>query len=121
VVYPVHGVGKVERVETIAIAGFSVTTYVITFAELSDTGGLLMYEVPPGPTGGGVIDLWQRPVSDTGMVGPDRGKGGKLAKGLYRGRFGVWPKGLYDVPKAPSVEFNKAVKAALIRYLKGKK
>ncbi len=31
VVYPVHGVGKVERVETIAIAGFSVTTYVITF------------------------------------------------------------------------------------------
>nr|MCU0780573.1 hypothetical protein [Akkermansiaceae bacterium] len=28
------------------------TTYVITFAELSETGGLLMYEVPPGPTGG---------------------------------------------------------------------
>jgi hypothetical protein len=54
------------------------TTYVITFAELSDTGGLLMYEVPPGPTGGGVIDVWQRPVSDTGMVGPDRGKGGKF-------------------------------------------
>jgi hypothetical protein len=54
------------------------TTYVITWAELSDTGGLLMYEVPPGPTGGGIIDLWQRPVSDTGMVGPDRGKGGKF-------------------------------------------
>ncbi len=54
------------------------TTYIITWAELSDTGGLLMYEVPPGPTGGGVIDLWQRPVSDTGMVGPDRGKGGKF-------------------------------------------
>jgi hypothetical protein len=35
-----------------------------------------MYEVPPGPTGGGVIDLWQRPVSDTGMVGPDGGRGG---------------------------------------------
>jgi CarD family transcriptional regulator len=31
VVYPVHGVGKIDRVETIAIAGFSVTTYVITF------------------------------------------------------------------------------------------
>ena len=54
------------------------TTYVIGWAELSDTGGLLMYEVPPGPTGGGVIDIWQRPVSDTGMVGPDRGKGGKF-------------------------------------------
>jgi hypothetical protein len=54
------------------------TTYIITWVELSDTGGLLMYEVPPGATGGGVIDLWQRPVSDTGMVGPDRGKGGKF-------------------------------------------
>lgn len=31
VVYPVHGVGKIDRVETIAIAGFSVTTYVISF------------------------------------------------------------------------------------------
>jgi CarD family transcriptional regulator len=31
VVYPVHGVGRVERVETIAIAGISVTTYVIHF------------------------------------------------------------------------------------------
>jgi len=31
VVYPVHGVGKVERVETISIAGIPVTTYVIHF------------------------------------------------------------------------------------------
>jgi len=54
------------------------TTYIITWAELSETGGLLMYEVPPGPTGGGVIDVWQRPISDTGMVGPDRGNGGKF-------------------------------------------
>lgn len=52
------------------------TTYIVTWAELKDTDGLLMYEVPPGPTGGGVIDLWQRPVSDTGMVGPDGGRGG---------------------------------------------
>jgi hypothetical protein len=54
------------------------TTYIFGWAELSDTDGLLMYEVPPGPTGGGVLDLWQRPVSDTGMVGPDGGRGGKF-------------------------------------------
>jgi len=47
------------------------TTYIITFADLSDTGNLLMYEVPPGPTGGGINDLWQRTVTDTDMVGPD--------------------------------------------------
>ena len=60
------------------ITANDTTTYVITFAELSDTGGLLMYEVPPGPTGGGINDLWQRTVTDTGMVGPERGKGGKF-------------------------------------------
>ncbi len=60
------------------ITANDTTTYVITFAELSDTGGLLMYEVPPGPTGGGINDLWQRTVSDTGMVGPDVGRGGKF-------------------------------------------
>jgi hypothetical protein len=38
----------------------------------------------------------------------------------YREKFGTWAKGLEDTPKAPSIEFNKAVKAALIRYLKGK-
>jgi superfamily II DNA or RNA helicase len=38
----------------------------------------------------------------------------------YKDKFGVWPKGLAEAPKAPSIEFNKAVKAALIRYLKGK-
>jgi hypothetical protein len=39
----------------------------------------------------------------------------------YKDKFGVWPKGLAETSKAPSIEFNKAVKAALIRYLKGKK
>jgi hypothetical protein len=39
----------------------------------------------------------------------------------YKEKFGVWPKGLAETPQTPSVEFNKAVKAALIRYLKGKR
>ena len=60
------------------ITANDTTTYVITFAELSDTGGLLIYEVPRGPTAGGINDLWQRTISDTGMVGPDLGKGGKF-------------------------------------------
>ena len=33
------------------------TTYVVTWVELSETDGLLMYEVPPGPTGGGINDI----------------------------------------------------------------
>jgi len=39
----------------------------------------------------------------------------------YKDKFGVWPKGLADVPKAPDVVFEKAVKASIIRYIKGKK
>ena len=40
----------------------------------------------------------------------------------YKDRFGIWPRGLDDTKiKTPSIEFEKAVKAALIRYLKGKK
>ena len=39
----------------------------------------------------------------------------------YRERYGIWPRGLDDTQvKAPSVEFEKAVKASLIKYLKGK-
>ena len=39
----------------------------------------------------------------------------------FREKFGTWPKGLAETPQTPSVEFNKAVKAALIKYLKGKR
>ena len=39
----------------------------------------------------------------------------------YKEKFGVWPRGLADTPVLPSKEFDKAVKAALIRYLKSKK
>ena len=55
----------------------ATTPYVVTFANLTDTDGLVMLEVPPGPTGGLIDDLWQRPVTDLGLAGPDKGKGGK--------------------------------------------
>ena len=42
------------------------------------------------------------------------------ALATYRDKFGVWPKGLTDSVKPPDVAFEKAIKAALIRYLKGK-
>lgn len=28
-------------------------------------------------TAGGFLDIWQRPITDTGQTGPDRGGGGK--------------------------------------------
>jgi hypothetical protein len=39
----------------------------------------------------------------------------------YKEKFGIWPRGLDDKAVTPSKEFDKAVKAALIRFLKTKR
>lgn len=48
----------------------------------------------------------------------DRMKGGRLAKGLYKGKFGVWPVGLIDARKRPDQAFWNYEKASRIRYAK---
>jgi hypothetical protein len=50
------------------------TPYILQFTSLKD--GPLVVEYPGGMTAGGFVDLWQRPVADTGLTGPDGGKGG---------------------------------------------
>ena len=52
------------------------TLYSFSFWNLS-TQGPLVVEVPAGDTAGGILDLWQQPVTDTGQTGPDKGEGGK--------------------------------------------
>lgn len=54
----------------------ATTPYVMAFPNMKDTGPLVL-EIPPGPTAGAVLDFWQRPLSDTGQTGPDKGAGGK--------------------------------------------
>jgi hypothetical protein len=52
------------------------TVYIMSFWDLNKQGPLIV-EVPSGATAGGVLDIWQRPISDIGQTGPDKGKGGK--------------------------------------------
>jgi hypothetical protein len=52
------------------------TPYIIAYPDLSKTGPLVV-EVPAGPSAGGVLDFWQRPITDTGFAGPDKGEGAK--------------------------------------------
>lgn len=58
-----------------------LTPNVTTFYEFSfwnlETQGPLVVDVPEGLTAGGVLDLWQRPITDIGQTGPDKGAGGK--------------------------------------------
>jgi len=48
----------------------------------------------------------------------ERGKGGRLAKGLYKSKFDVWPKGLDQKPKQPSQEFLAYEHSRRIAYAK---
>ncbi len=52
------------------------TQYAFSFWNLAEKGPLVV-EVPAGATAGGVNDIWQRPITDMGQTGPDKGKGGK--------------------------------------------
>jgi hypothetical protein len=52
------------------------TLYLMSFFHLAEQGPMVV-EVPAGATAGGLFDIWQRPISDTGQTGPDRGGGGK--------------------------------------------
>lgn len=49
-----------------------------------------------------------------------RNKDGRLAKALYRSKFGVWPKGLHDHPTQPDGEFFSYERSRRIAYAKGK-
>ena len=54
----------------------ATTPYLIGFSDLSKTGPLVV-EVPAGASAGGILDFWQRPITDTGFAGPDKGLGAK--------------------------------------------
>lgn len=49
-----------------------------------------------------------------------RGKAGKLAKALYRGKYNAWPKNLINAPREPSPEFLSYERSRRIAYAKGK-
>lgn len=52
------------------------TPYLVGFLNLQRTGPVVI-DYPQGKTAGGILDFWQRPVTDMGLTGPDRGTGGK--------------------------------------------
>jgi hypothetical protein len=53
------------------------TVYAFSFWNMKDQGPLVV-EVPAGATAGGVLDIWQRPITDLGMLGPEKGQGAKF-------------------------------------------
>ena len=57
------------------ITANTTTPYVMSYVDLSEANYYI--EIPAGPLGGVIQDIYQSPQSDLGVVGPDKGKGGK--------------------------------------------
>jgi hypothetical protein len=67
----------------------ATTPYAQAFPNLAESGPLV-FEFPSGALAGGLLDFWQRPITDTGQLGPDKGKGGKYLI-LGPGQRGITP------------------------------
>ena len=77
------GAGKCDYVDYLTfqdklglLTANATTPYIMAFPNLKETGPLVL-EVPAGATAGGFTDFWQRPITDSGQTGPDKGAGGK--------------------------------------------
>jgi hypothetical protein len=77
----------------------ATTPYIIGTVNLAETGPFII-DLPAGAIAGMVDDFWQRPVTDLGLPGPDKGKGAKYLV-LPPGYKGDVPKG-YTVVKSPT-------------------
>lgn len=62
-------------------------------------------------------DFWSQMVYKKMYSGWSDGR----AAHTYKDKFGVWPKGLVDTPKMPSLETEKFIKSRMIAFLKSKK
>ena len=61
--------------ESLYLTGNTSTLYALTYLDLKATGPLVV-ELPPGMLGF-LDDAWFRFISNFGVIGPDKGKGGK--------------------------------------------
>jgi len=52
------------------------TLYAFSFWNFN-TQGAFVIDAPAGLIAGGLLDLWQQPITDIGQTGPDKGAGGK--------------------------------------------
>ena len=108
-----HQIGAAEN-ETVLYDSFKdklgiltanlTTPYLITFGSVAKEP--VVVEMPVGNTAGMVMDFWQRPMTDLGQAGPDRGKGGKYLL--------IGPG-----QKAPPVEGYRVVRVATNNFFAG--
>src|SRR5262245_32750749 len=89
------------------------TPYILTLVDLQESGPIVL-ELPRGLMAGMIMDAWQRVIADLGVVGPDKGNGGKYLI-LPPGHEMVKPEGYYVVQRCirssastPATSSNRA-------------
>ncbi len=85
---------KLADSKSLFLTGNSSTIYTWTYTDLANDGPTVI-ELPPGMLGV-VDDMWFRYVTDLGIAGPDKGKGGKYLI-LPPGYKGDVPDGYFVV------------------------
>jgi hypothetical protein len=86
--------------EKLGILTPNVTTpYIVAIADLKKSGPMV-FDVPKGLMAGMILDVWQRVLSDVGVIGPDKGNGGKFLV-LPPGHAKIRARG-YHVIRSPS-------------------
>src|SRR5271163_717181 len=99
--------GDIIRVDTVPaiqrfLTGNATTPYLMAWLNL-DKSGPYVIEIPAGAAAGFVDDMWQRPVTDLGLPGPDKGQGGKF---LLLGPDQAAPQGTHDFIVVQSTTVN---------------
>jgi len=99
--------GDIIRVDTVPaiqrfLTGNATTPYLMAWLNL-DKSGPYVIEIPAGAAAGFVDDMWQRPVTDLGLPGPDKGQGGKF---LLLGPGQAAPQGTQDFIVVQSTTVN---------------
>jgi len=77
------------------------TPYILTFADLSKTGPLVL-TLPKGLMAGMALDVHQRVLADLGVIGPDKGQGGKYLF-LPPGHEKIAPEGYFVVQSTSNI------------------
>ena len=110
------GTLKAPKVRECPSCGFTPSRQSEIETEEGELQEITRSKAKPKPTMADKQAFW----SMARFVDLERGKGGKLAKALYRGKYGVWPQGLDHNPVQPSPEFLSYERSRRIAYAKSK-
>jgi hypothetical protein len=104
---------KLADAKSVWLTANDSTVYALTNIDLGKHGPMVV-DVPPGAIVGLIDDFWQRSITDLGLPGPDKDKGGKFLL-LPPGYKGEVPAAGYHVLRATMNNYNVMVRGIAVK------